>query len=76
MKKNFNRIFFGFPLALVARKTKLPTVTVWRHATGVRKISAEIAILYYETLGIPLSELRPDLWPPEASALPPAKEDA
>lgn len=36
---------------------------VYRHCRG-QKIPGESAIIYSKKLGIPLSELRPDLWPP------------
>ena len=42
--------------------------TVFQHCNGQRAISAEIAVKYAKALGIPLSELRPDLWPPEGAA--------
>ena len=38
---------------------------VYRHCKG-EKIAAESALLYSRALGIPRSELRPDLWPPDA----------
>ena len=34
-----------------------------------------MAIFYEEKLGIPRSELRPDLWPPAESPTPPEKEE-
>ena len=40
---------------------------VYRHCRG-EKISAESAVLYAKTLGIPRSEIRPDLWPPTEAA--------
>lgn len=40
---------------------------VYRHCKGA-KIAAESAIIYSQNLGIPLSELRPDLWPPTSAA--------
>ena len=58
--------FFGFPLAEISKKTGLPTTTIWRHLNGKRKISAEFAKKYAHGCGIPLSSLRPDLWPPES----------
>lgn len=51
--------------------------TVLQHCKGSRLISAESAVKYAQGLGIPLSELRPDLWPPEdctSSSPAPAKE--
>lgn len=32
---------------------------------GFAQVSANHALIYEEKLGIPRSELRPDLWPPE-----------
>lgn len=42
---------------------------VYRHCKG-DKIAAESAVVYSRNLGIPLSELRPDLWPPEEGQPP------
>lgn len=39
--------------------------TIWKHCEGMRSISAEMALRYEQTLKIPKSELRPDLWPEE-----------
>ena len=49
-----------------------------QHYTGRRKVTAEQAMKYERVLGIPRSELRPDLWPPTeaAPATPPGKEAA
>lgn len=41
---------------------------VFLHCKGMRSISPESAIKYAKALGIPLSELRPDLWPPEGES--------
>ncbi len=41
--------------------------SIYRHCQG-NKITAEAAVLYSNAFGIPLSELRPDLWPPEEGA--------
>lgn len=38
--------------------------TVFQHCHAVRQISDKCALKYHQGLGIPLSELRPDLWPP------------
>lgn len=38
--------------------------TVWSQFTGRRGISPEMALEYEAKLGIPRSEMRPDLWPP------------
>lgn len=75
MKKNFDRLFLGFPLPTVAKASNLPRTTVWRHATGNRKISAEAALVYSKALGVPLSQIRPDLWPPNGDPAP-AREPA
>ena len=37
--------------------------TIWKHKRGEREVSSKMAISYEEKLGIPRSELRPDLWP-------------
>lgn len=65
MNRKTNLLFLGLPLSYVAKATKLPATTVWRHATGARKVSPELAIQYSRSLGVPLSKIRPDLWPPE-----------
>ncbi len=38
--------------------------TVRKHFVGTRGIGPRYALLYERLLGIPRSELRPDLWPP------------
>lgn len=48
--------------------------SVFQHCRGSRTISAESALKYSRALGIPLSELRPDLWPPTASPTTPPAE--
>lgn len=66
MNRNHQKQFFhGFSISEVSNATQLPRVTIWRHATGKRQISAEYALIYSEKLGLPLYQLRPDLWPPE-----------
>lgn len=61
MKKKIT--FFGFWLDEASKKSGVPFSTTFRHATGQRRISAEFAVRYHEALGIPLSAMRPDLWP-------------
>lgn len=51
-----------------ASRLGIPYLTIVQHCNGSRKISAESAIRYARSLGIPLSELRPDLWRQEAHA--------
>lgn len=38
---------------------------VFLHCRGSRTISAKSALKYARAFGIPLHELRPDLWPPD-----------
>lgn len=49
--------------------------TVFQHCSGARTISAESAVKYKEGLGIPLSSLRPDLWPPASPSTPTEPEE-
>ncbi len=52
-------------LRALAAKTGITSLgTLFRHCRG-ESLSAEMALRYHKTLGIPLSDLRPDLWPPE-----------
>ena len=39
--------------------------TILKQIRGYVAISAEAALKYNRVFGIPLEELRPDLWPPE-----------
>ena len=50
-----------------AHRRGMPYQSVYRQFRGQRKPSGEYAILYEKTLGIPRSEIRPDLWPPTES---------
>ena len=45
------------------------------HCHGLRRISAESALKYHRAFGIPLSDLRPDLWPPEPSGQQPYRHN-
>lgn len=47
-----------------AHKRGMPYQSVYRQYRGERFPSGEYAILYENILGIPRSEIRPDLWPP------------
>lgn len=58
----------GLSPADVAQKGALLT-TVQKHFYGSRNVGPVSAILYEQLIGIPRSELRPDLWPP-ATATP------
>lgn len=79
MKTHFEEIFAarGWVVSEVSRKFNIPHMTLRQHLKGTRSISAEQALKYERLLGIPRSELRPDLWPPEettSSSPAPAKE--
>ena len=67
--------FHGFTITDAAARSGLPYVTVWRHFKKHRVISPETAIRYNRFLGIPLSSLRPDLWPPTAPNTPTEPEE-
>ena len=43
----------------------VPYHAFFKQYHGVRGIGPKTAILYERVLGIPRSDLRPDLWPPE-----------
>ncbi len=59
------RVAHDLTFPMLASLTGTPSWgTVFKHCHGAR-ISAESAMRYHKTLGIPLSDLRPDLWPPE-----------
>lgn len=65
----------GLSPADVAQKGALLT-TVQKHFYGSRNVGPASAILYEQILGIPRSELRPDLWPPTAApATSPSSEE-
>lgn len=51
--------------AEVGRLVKYGRDTVSRHCNGQRQISAEASLRYNKALGIPLHELRPDLFEKE-----------
>lgn len=60
----------GLRIADASRMSGIPYVTIAQHVRGTRGISAVQAIKYELLLGIPRSELRPDLWPPDPAAGP------
>ena len=45
----------------------IPLATVQKHYYGSRNVGIKSVLKYEEILGIPRSELRPDLWPPTAA---------
>lgn len=55
----------GLTISGVCHTHGLIYQTVWQHFNGLRRVKAEQAIKYELILGIPRSELRPDLWPPD-----------
>lgn len=54
--------FYGYVIAEASRLSGVAYADVWRHAHNERRISADMAMRYHETLGIPLEQMRPDLW--------------
>ena len=50
----------------IAKQCGISVSNVYAHCTGQRTISAEMAVRYHTVFGIPLCELRPDLWPPDS----------
>lgn len=75
LKKAFERR--GLTCALAAR-LGAPYQTLYKQYRGDRNIGVRSALLYEQLLGIPRSELRPDLWPPTSPNTPtePSKEHA
>lgn len=49
---------------LEASKKGAPYQTLRKHYLGERSVGWKSALRYENVLGIPRSELRPDLWPP------------
>lgn len=50
-----------------AARAGIPYCTVWQQCKGMRPVGPHAALRYEAVLGIPRSELRPDLWPPAES---------
>ena len=55
----------GWKISIICKEKGIPYTTLWQHYRGTRKVTPEMAIRYESLLGIPRSELRPDLWPKE-----------
>ncbi|WP_160713400.1 helix-turn-helix transcriptional regulator [Halodesulfovibrio sp. MK-HDV] len=52
----------GLTFAALGRECGLTKTAVLRHCKGERNIGAEAALRYHVKLGIPLQNLRPDLY--------------
>ena len=57
----------GLSMSDAARKG-IPLSTIAKHCNGERELGLKAVLRYERLLGIPRSELRPDLWPPEGEA--------
>lgn len=58
---------YGFT-CLSAAKKGVNYQTLYKQMQGKRTVGAKTAMRYHKILGIPLHELRPDLWEAGASA--------
>lgn len=78
MNITLNRAFCSRGLTAKSASTisGIRYVTIYQHLTGKRSISAEMTLKYETLLGIPRSELRPDLWPPDESQAASDKQEA
>jgi len=61
LKQIFDR--HGLTLADAVR-LGLPYHALYKQLKGERAVGVTCALRYHEVLGIPLSELRPDIWRP------------
>lgn len=73
LRKAFERR--GLTCALAAR-LGAPYQTIYKQYNGDRNIGVRSVLLYERLLGIPRSELRPDLWPPATPNTPTEPEEA
>ena len=62
------RILHDMTFRTLAARSGISVFAVFSHCKGNKKLTAESALKYNRALGIPLSDLRPDLWPPETGA--------
>lgn len=67
LKKAFDRR--GFPRSKLCGVEGLDYSYAYKQYMGQRGLSARYAIVYERLFGIPRSELRPDLWPPDENKL-------
>lgn len=65
----------GLTCALAAR-LGAPYQTIYKQYKGDRNVGVRSALLYESVLGIPRSELRPDLWPPVSPSTPTEPEES
>lgn len=65
LKQIFER--YGLTLA-DAVKAGCPYHALYKQLKGERTVGVVCALRYHKVLGIPLSELRPDIWPDHRSA--------
>jgi hypothetical protein len=59
-----------------AAKAGMPYMSVYKQYRGERNPSGNFALIYERILGIPRSEIRPDLWPPKDSPASTQERDA
>ncbi|MBI9113261.1 helix-turn-helix transcriptional regulator [Maridesulfovibrio ferrireducens] len=57
----------GLTFEMLAKAVGLSKPGVFRHCRGLQAISGESALLYHIHLGIPLKDLRPDLYSDKAA---------
>lgn len=55
-----------------ASKKGVPYHALYKQYAGLRTVGVRCALLYESVLGIPRSELRPDIWPPSQTLAPEA----
>lgn len=72
LRKAFERR--GLTCASAAR-LGAPYQTIYKQYNGDRNIGVRSVLLYERLLGIPRSELRPDLWPPATPSTPTENEE-
>lgn len=66
MKKTIRQIFNEYGLTCnEASKRGVNYQTLYKQLRGLRPVGAKTAMRYHTMLGIPLYELRPDIWPPQ-----------
>ena len=60
----------------LAARLGAPYQTIYKQYKGDRNVGVRSALLYESVLGIPRSELRPDLWPPVSPSTPTEPEES